>query len=198
MDSKTYERAIEYGFSAIPEHELTEKVRLEDEKRFREELKQITFLCPECDKIHSLNENAVNSLVKASLSKTLGKVSFQSVCVESDVRLRLEVNARTNGFATPIYNIKKENVKIEAISLKTLAFEREDFKKLTEKQLKQIIAYHENHKNPYSENVVSRALEELQIRELEASKLQIETKETERKKPGLFSKISIGIKNMFK
>lgn len=190
MDSKIYERAIEYGFSAIPEHELTEKVRVEDEKRFREELKQITFLCPEgCSKPHNLNPADIDRLIKASLSKSLGKISFTTVCPSTEALLHMRMNFRTNGSAaTPIFNIKKQNVKIEAKSLHKLIFETKDFGSLSVKQLNQIVSYHEKRKNPSSENMVSRALEELQIRELKAPKPQVEAN-PKKKRFGFLSKI---------
>ena len=193
---EVYDRALAYKLVEVSRQELRKRVKAEDEKRFKQELEEISFLCPECGKQHCLNESDLERLFK---NKALGKISFTSFCPNSEISLYMSLNARTNGFATPIHEIKGKNVEIKAKSLHKLVFESEDFRNLSVEQLNKIIAYHKNRKSSRSEAVVKKAIKQLQIWKLsKASKPQTETEETEEEKPGLASKISTGLKTIFK
>ena len=191
MDSKVYSRAVKYGF-VIPEYKLAEKVRLEDQRRFEAELNQVTFNCPECGKEHSLNKDVLDRLFK---QKAIGRTSFKIVCPETEVLLDVDLNARgKNNFSTLAYEIKKEDVKIKVLNLHKLIFESEDFGSLTIEQLNKIISYHKDRKTLHSENLMKKALEQLQLKELEAPKPQIENEETVKKKTDFLSKITNKLK----
>lgn len=195
MDSKVYSRATEYGF-AVAEHELVEKVRLEDERRFREEMKKVTFKCPECGKEHKLNKDVLNSLIETGFKKgELGKTGLTTFCSETEVLLDMMVNCRTNNFSTPFHDIKKQNVKISVSSLNELVFEHKDFEALTDQQIQKIFDFHKDKKTAHSENMVLKAMKEKEIRKTKTPNLEVEAKEetskeeTPKKKAGFFSNL---------
>ena len=170
---RLYSRATRYGFT-IPQAQLIKNVLFEDKERFKQALKQVTYTCPECAKTHNFSEKDIQTIVGSSMAKSIGRFGFTGVCPSSEVLLSIDLNARGNNFlSTPIYDIQKENIKIEVRSLNRLRFESEDFKNLSAVQLNKIISYHKNKEGSYSENVVTKALGELQLRELEAPKPEV-------------------------
>ena len=186
MDDKVYNRAVQYGF-AIPQHEIAEKVRLEDDRRFEAELKQLIFFCVACGKKHGLNKDVLDMLAK---QKTIGRIGFTSFCPETEIQLDICLNARgQNNFSTPSYEIKKENVKIVALSRHKLVFESEDFRNLSIEQLNKIIAYHRDEKTSYSETIKRKALEELQLRQFEEPKPEIEPSQKTEKPKGVLARL---------
>jgi hypothetical protein len=194
----TYSRAVRYGF--VPsEAELIQAVVSEDKQRFTEALHACTYTCPECHKAHGFGKKDVEMLIRLSMAKSLGRVGFTSVCPNSEVSLSMLLNCRTSDYATPIWDIKKETVKIEVRSLGKLTFESEDFKNLSAAQLNKIVDYHESKEGSYSENAVNKALNELQLRQLEQPKPEIELVMSKRK--SLFSKVKgalIKVKGAFR
>lgn len=170
---KIYERALKYGI-ITPVSDLTEKVRAEDERRFRAEMVQIPFQCPECRKSHSLNEEVLSSLVETGIRQgALGRTGITSHCPENEALIDLEINCRTNNYSTPFYDIKAQNIKIKARSLNRLVFEQKDLRSLTIEQLKKIVAFHRQRRATHSEAMISKALKELRVRELEAPPFQV-------------------------
>jgi len=190
---RLYSRAAKYGL-AVPEGQLIQNVIFEDKERFKQTLHACSYKCPECGKTHGFSQDDIQALILASMAKSLGRFGFTSVCPNSRVLLSMSVNCRKNGYASPIYNLKCENVKIEAKSLNRLAFESENFKNLSIEQLNKIVAYHEDKKGSHSENAVSKALEEMQLRSLEEPKPEIELVVPKRK--SLLSKIKVKLKNV--
>ena len=108
------------------------------------------------------------------MAKSLGRVGFITACPNSEVSLDMSLNCRTNGCATPIFLIKKETVKIEARNLHRLSFESENFRNLSIEQLNKIVAYHGNLKGSLSEDTRNKALKELQFRQVQEPKPEIE------------------------